>query len=137
MTLKSTPAVWSGPVKALSRHTAIQLIEQRLVSAIELEYAGGWKDVEELNAMAEPHGIGVTFRATEAISVPTFEALTSMLHTPKVTHRKRFLLCEFDIEELSEKTLYDLETIAFQGGDFILPADFFSNIGMEPANQIH
>lgn len=137
MIIHSAALAWPGPIKAPSRHTAVQLIENRLATHIELEYAGGWKDVEELADLATPHGITVSFRATESVSIPSVEALQQILNTRKETYRHRFLLCEFDMESLPHESLCEFEDVALERGDIILPDDFFADFGTEAGSLIH
>lgn len=105
---------------ARSRATAIEHICAQAVGTIDLDYESAWQDALELRKLGERYGISVQFRTIEHIAVRTPEALSRGLRAPKGTFRQRHLYCMFDLMNMPEPILSELEARAIQHGDYIL-----------------
>lgn len=106
---------------ARNRATAIEHISSRVDSTVDLDYETAWEDALELGRLGQQCGVVVQFRTVEHIFVQSPEALTRGLRGEKLTFRQRYLYCRFDMTALSEDCLCELEALAIQHGDYILP----------------
>ncbi len=105
---------------AHNRATAIQHINSRRGDTVDLDYETAWQDALELGRLGDACGVAVQFRTIEHIAVRSPEALARGLRTTKSTFRQRHLYCMFDLMELPEPCLSELEARAIQHGDYIL-----------------
>jgi len=105
---------------AHDRATAIAHINARLVGTVDLDYETAWQDALELRSLGEKYGVAVQFRTIEHVAVRSPEALVRGLRAPKSTFRQRHLYCMFDLMDLPEPSLSELEARAIQNGDYIL-----------------
>lgn len=122
---------------AKSKSAALDIIKSRSASHVELDYQCAWKDVDDLVELAASAGIRITHRITETIQVLSVEALQEALTLPKGTYRRRFLMCEFPLDNLPASQFEALEQRAIATGDFILPHDFFSSFARAVPTQLH
>ncbi|WP_354682245.1 PHA-granule associated protein 4 [Cupriavidus necator] len=106
---------------ARSRASAIEHINSRADSTVDLDYETAWEDALELGRLGQRCGIVVQFRTVEHVSVVSADALARGLREKKQTFRQRYLYCQFDITALSEDCLCELEALAIGHGDYILP----------------
>lgn len=105
---------------ASSRATAIEQINSRKAGTVDLDYESAWEDALELRSLGERYGVTVQFRTIEHIAVRTPDALVRGLMIPKKTFRQRHLYCLFELMEIPEPSLSELEARAIRYGDYIL-----------------
>jgi len=106
---------------AHNRASAVEHISARIDSTVDLDYETAWEDALELGRLGQQCGVDVQYRTVEHISVVSAEALARGLRSEKCTFRQRYLYCRFDLTALSEENLCELETLAIEHGDYILP----------------
>lgn len=106
---------------AHDRASAIEHINTRTDGTVDLDYETAWEDALELGRLGQQCGVDVQYRTVEHISVETAEALARGLRGEKCTFRQRYLYCRFDLTALSEENLSELEALAIEHGDYILP----------------
>ncbi len=70
--------------------------------------------------------VDVQYRAVEHVTVASPEALVRGLRMEKATFRQRYLYCRFDMAALSEDTLRNLEDLAIEHGDYLMPGHLFT-----------
>jgi hypothetical protein len=105
---------------AHNRVTAIEHINSRRGGTVDLDYETAWRDALELERLGDECGVTVQFRSDEHIAVRSPEGLIRGLRAAKCTYRQRYLYCMFDLTELSEPCLSELEGRAIEHGDYIL-----------------
>lgn len=106
---------------AHDRASAVEHINTRADSTVDLDYETAWEDALELGRLGQQCGVDVQYRTVEHISVESAEALARGLRGEKRTFRQRYLYCRFDLSTLSEDNLSELEALAIKYGDYILP----------------
>ncbi|QYY29529.1 MULTISPECIES: hypothetical protein [Cupriavidus] len=111
---------------ARDRASAVERIHGRAAGTLELDYENAWQDAVELEQLGRQFGVDVQYRAVEHVSVASPEALVRGLRMEKATFRQRYLYCRFDMAALSEDTLRDLEDLAIEHGDYLMPANLFT-----------
>ncbi|WP_011295793.1 hypothetical protein [Cupriavidus necator] len=107
---------------AHNRASAVEHINLRKGDTVDLDYETAWQDAIELGRLGEECGVSVQFRTIEHIAVRSPEALIRGLRATKSTFRQRYLYCLFDLMELSESCLDELEARAVQHGDYLMAA---------------
>jgi hypothetical protein len=105
---------------AHNRASALGHINLRRGDTVDLDYETAWQDALELGRLGEACGVSVQFRTIEHIAVRSPDALISGLRADKLTFRQRYLYCLFDLTELPESCLVELEARAVQHGDYLL-----------------
>ncbi len=115
-------------VRAGSKTEALRLLASEDVLALELDYETGWQDAVELGRLGEKRGIKVQYRGQESIAVRSKEALLEGLAKPKATFRQRNLYCQFDLGNLADHELLDLEAKASRLGDYILAGHLLRDV---------
>ncbi|MGT2434180.1 PHA-granule associated protein 4 (plasmid) [Cupriavidus basilensis] len=105
---------------ARNRTNAVEHINSRLAGTVDLDYETAWQDAFELGRLGQQYGVVVQFRTIEHVAVRSPEALVRGLRAPKLTFRQRHLYCLFDLTELPEACLCELEARAVQHGDYVL-----------------
>lgn len=105
---------------AHNRATAIEHINLHRGDTVDLDYETAWQDALELGRLGNEFGVAVQLRTIEHIAVRSPEALIHGLRATKSTFRQRHLYCMFDLTELPESCLSELEARAIQHGDYIL-----------------
>jgi len=106
---------------ARSRASAVAYISASTKGTVELDYETAWEDAIELGRLGQKLGVDVHYRTVEHICVESAAALTRGLREKKLTFRQRYLYCEFDMVSLPEALLCELESLAIEHGDYILP----------------
>jgi hypothetical protein len=106
---------------ARNRASALEHINSRVDSTVDLDYETAWEDALELGRLGQRCGIVVQFRTIEHVSVVSADALARELRGEKLTFRQRYLYCRFDMTALPEDCLCELEALAIEHGDYILP----------------
>jgi len=106
---------------AHNRASALEHINSRADSTVDLDYETAWEDALELGRLGQQCGVEVQYRTVEHIFVESPDALARGLRREKVTFRQRYLYCRFDMTALSEESLCELEALAIEHGDYILP----------------
>ncbi|CAG9187457.1 PHA-granule associated protein 4 [Cupriavidus pinatubonensis] len=105
---------------AHNRASALEHINLRRGGTVDLDYETAWQDALELGRLGEACGVSVQFRTIEYVAVRSPDALICGLRADKLTFRQRHLYCLFDLMELPEACLDELEARAVQHGDYIL-----------------
>ncbi|WP_029047479.1 hypothetical protein [Cupriavidus sp. amp6] len=106
---------------ARSRASAVAYINACAKGTVELDYETAWEDAIELGRLGQRLGVDVQYRTVEHICVESADALTRGLREKKLTFRQRYLYCRFDMIALPEAVLCELESLAIEHGDYILP----------------
>ncbi|WP_454738665.1 PHA-granule associated protein 4 [Cupriavidus necator] len=106
---------------ARSRASAVEYINACAKGTVELDYETAWEDAIELGRLGQKLGVDVQYRTVEHICVESADALTRGLRREKLTFRQRYLYCRFDMTALPEESLCELESLAIEHGDYILP----------------
>lgn len=106
---------------ARNRSSAIEHISARAEDTVDLDYETAWEDALELGRLGQQRGVIVQFRTVEHVSVDSPEALAIGLRKEKQTFRQRYLYCKFDMATVDESRLCELEALAIEHGDYILP----------------
>lgn len=106
---------------APNRACAIEHINARTEETVDLDYETAWEDALELAHLGQQYGVDVQYRTVEHISVESADALIQGLRREKLTFRQRHLYCRFDMTTFSEKGLCELEALAIEHGDYVLP----------------
>ncbi|WP_042881613.1 hypothetical protein [Cupriavidus necator] len=106
---------------ARNRASAVEYIKARAEGTVELDYESAWEDALELGRLGQKCGVDVQYRTSEHICVESADALARGLRSEKLTFRQRYLYCRFDLTALPEESLCELESLAIEHGDYILP----------------
>ncbi len=106
---------------AQNRACAIEHINARTERTVDLDYETAWEDALELARLGQQCGVDVQYRTVEHITVESADALIRGLRREKLTFRQRYLYCRFDMTALSENGLCELEALAIEHGDYVLP----------------
>ena len=106
---------------ANDRSSAIEHINAQAEDIVDLDYESAWEDSMELGRLGQQCGVVVQFRTVEHIAVDSPQALITGLRQEKVTFRQRYLYCRFDMATVDEVRLCELEALAIEHGDYILP----------------